>query len=304
VESKAELPDIVYTWVKGEDPDYRRLVEKYSGKPQHKNPERYRDQFDLLRYSLRSLEQNFPHYRNLYLVTMRPQVPDWLNTRNPRLRLVHHDEFFGDKAHLPTFNHNTIESYFHLLPGIGERFIYMNDDFFFGKDVKLADLFAEAGPVIYGSLLGETPRFRINDGAWLSLGFIEHCPVPVVLDEWMAMQAYAQDEILVTRQQKFREKHHIRMDRLYTWYMLKYRRSSCVLSPFWRTRKIARFLKVGNRLANELQNIKNLINRTPKFFCLNDDQGENASQKVIEAYQKYLATTYPIPSRYELYPSV
>jgi hypothetical protein len=293
------LPDIVYTWVKGEDPDYRRLVSEYSGKPQHANPERYRDQFDLLRYSLRSVEQNFPHYRNLYLVTMRPQLPEWLNTKHPRLKIVHHDEFFGEKNYLPTFNHNAIESYFHLLPGVADRFIYMNDDFFFGQRAQPEDLFVNGKPVIYGSLFGETPRFRITDGNWLSLGFIEHCPVPIVRDEWAAMQSSAQDEIRITREQKFREKHHIRMDRLYTWYMLRYRRSSCVLSPFWRTRNISSFVKVSNTLSRERKQIHALGKSNAGFFCLNDDQGDSANREVVDAYRKFLACAFPSASTFE-----
>lgn len=292
-------PDIVYTWVKGEDPEYRSMVADYSGKPQHLNPERYRDQFDLLRYSLRSVEKNFPSYRHLYLVTMRPQVPEWLNLKNPRLRVVHHDEFFAEKKYLPTFNHNTIESYFHLLPGIQEQFVYMNDDFFLGAPVSQEHFFQNGRPVIYGSLFGETPRFRIYDGTWLSLGFIEHCPVPVLRSAWAEMQSQAEREIRITREQKFREKHHVRMDRLYTYFMLKYRRQACALSPFYATMKKSKFIKIGNSPARELKNLRQLQKRLPLFFCLNDDQGDEPNAAVIGHYRNFLESLYPQASPYE-----
>jgi hypothetical protein len=291
--------DIVYTWVKGEDPDYRRMVAQYSGKPQHTNPERYRDQFDLLRYSLRSVEKNFPSYRLLYLVTMRPQLPDWLNQKNPRLRIVHHDELFPSAEFLPTFNHNTIESYLHLLPGIAYRFVYMNDDFLYGQKIEVDDLFPSGRPRIFGSLWGEKWKFRITDGSWLSLGFIEHCPVPILKSAWSEMQSIAPEEILATRRGKFRDKHHIRMDRLYTYYMLKYRLNDCTVSPFWKTRKNARFVKIGNDLESERRTIAKLIESPRKFVCLNDDQGDEPDPNIIRAYRNYLAATYPSRSSFE-----
>lgn len=295
-----EPVDIVYTWVKGEDPDYRRMVAQYSGKPQHTNPERYRDQFDLLRYSLRSVEKNFPAYRYLYLVTMRPQLPEWLNRENPRLRVVHHDEFFPSAEFLPTFNHNTIESFFHLLPGISERFVYMNDDFFLGQPISLNDLFPAGKPIIYGSLLGEKWKFRICDGTWLSLGFIEHCPVPVLRSEWRAMQDLVSAEILVTQKEKFREAYHIRMDRLYTYYMLKYRRAHCSVSHFYKTRQKSAFVKIGNDAKAEAKKIQKLLHEPKKYFCLNDDQGENADLVVINMYREFLGHMFSEKSGYEI----
>ncbi len=295
------LPDIVYTWVQGEDPDYRRLVSQFSGKPQHINPERYRDQFELLRYSLRSLERNFPHYRNLYLVTMRPQKPEWLNAEHPRIKLVHHDEFFASKEYLPTFNHNTIESYIHLLPGLADRFIYMNDDFLFGQSTGNDDLFPGGRPRIFGSLWGEKWKFRIFDGSWLSLGFIEHCPVPILKAAWSEMQTIVPDEILATRQGKFRDKHHIRMDRLYTHYMLKYRPEQCEVSPFYKTRQLSEFVKIGNHLKEEERKIRRLRGNLKKFICLNDDQGEEPNQAVIELYREFLAGAYPEKSTFEIW---
>ena len=64
--------------------------------------QRFQD-FDQLKYSLRSVAENAPWFRNIYIVT-NGQVPVWLNTSNPRVRIVTHDEIFEYKEHLPTFS--------------------------------------------------------------------------------------------------------------------------------------------------------------------------------------------------------
>ena len=79
------LKDAVYTWVDGSRAEYLQLLEKYSTVQRDLNPERYRDSFSLLKYSLRSLETYAPWIRNVYLFTCRPQVPDWLRLRPPQI---------------------------------------------------------------------------------------------------------------------------------------------------------------------------------------------------------------------------
>ena len=64
--------------------------------------QRFQD-FDQLKYSLRSVAENAPWFRNIYIVT-NGQVPVWLNTSNPRVRIVTHNEIFEYKEHLPTFS--------------------------------------------------------------------------------------------------------------------------------------------------------------------------------------------------------
>jgi hypothetical protein len=61
--------DIVYTWVNGEDLDYCELCREYADRPQDLNPERYRDVYSMLKYSLRSVDLFLPWIRNVYIVT-------------------------------------------------------------------------------------------------------------------------------------------------------------------------------------------------------------------------------------------
>ena len=59
------------------------------------NPNRYRDNLSILKYSLRSLERFAPWIRRVFLVTCRPQKPAWLDdravSRLELLGLVHSD---------------------------------------------------------------------------------------------------------------------------------------------------------------------------------------------------------------------
>ena len=49
--------DIVYTWVDDAWPGYQALLGRYASTRHDLNPNRYRDNLELLRYNLRSLEQ-------------------------------------------------------------------------------------------------------------------------------------------------------------------------------------------------------------------------------------------------------
>ncbi|MBW2698592.1 MAG: hypothetical protein JRE70_19065, partial [Deltaproteobacteria bacterium] len=48
----SEPVDVVYTWVDGTWPGYPELLNQYSDKQQDLNPNRYRDNLDILKYSI------------------------------------------------------------------------------------------------------------------------------------------------------------------------------------------------------------------------------------------------------------
>ena len=136
--------DVVYTWVDGEDPEWNAQRLAALGVPEEQrtaaatHAARFRSH-DELRYSLRSLEMFAPWVRRVHIVTAG-QVPEWLDVDHPRLRLVDHREMFSDPSALPVFNSHAIESQLHHIPGLAERYLYMNDDVFFGRPVA-PDLF-------------------------------------------------------------------------------------------------------------------------------------------------------------------
>ncbi|KJE88467.1 N-acetylglucosamine-1-phosphate transferase [Capsaspora owczarzaki ATCC 30864] len=102
-----------------------------------------------LRFSLRSLETHAPWVRNVYVVT-NGQIPNWLNLDHPRMHLITHEDIFVNKTHLPTFSSPAIESHIHRIPGLSDKFIYLNDDVMFGSDVWPDDFYTHAnGQKVY-----------------------------------------------------------------------------------------------------------------------------------------------------------
>lgn len=98
---------------------------------------------DELKYSLRSLERYAPWVRKVYIVT-NGQIPSWLNLDCPRVTIVTHEEIFPNKSHLPTYSSPAIETHLHRIQGLSQRFIYLNDDVFFGKEVWPEDFYTHA----------------------------------------------------------------------------------------------------------------------------------------------------------------
>ena len=96
-----------------------------------------------LKYSLRSIDAFAPWVRKIFIVT-NGQIPSWLNLDHPRIELVAHEEIFANKSHLPTFSSPAIESNIHRIPGLSKKFIYMNDDVFFGKEVWPDDFYTHS----------------------------------------------------------------------------------------------------------------------------------------------------------------
>ncbi|KAL6078212.1 N-acetylglucosamine-1-phosphate transferase subunits alpha and beta [Balamuthia mandrillaris] len=95
-----------------------------------------------LRYSLRSLEFNAPWVRNIYVVT-NGQIPYWLDLSHPRIRLITHDMIFLNKSHLPTFSSPAIEAHLHRIPGLSNKFLYLNDDTLFSSPIWPDDFYTQ-----------------------------------------------------------------------------------------------------------------------------------------------------------------
>uniref|UniRef100_A0A2C9K5A8 N-acetylglucosamine-1-phosphotransferase subunits alpha/beta n=1 Tax=Biomphalaria glabrata TaxID=6526 RepID=A0A2C9K5A8_BIOGL len=96
-----------------------------------------------LRYSLRSLEQFAPWVRHVYIVT-NGQIPYWLNLDCPRITVITHDEIFDNISYLPTFSSPAIEANIHKIPGLSDKFLYLNDDVMFGSPVWPDDFYTHS----------------------------------------------------------------------------------------------------------------------------------------------------------------
>lgn len=142
--------DLVYTWVDDSDPAWAAardaaLAELSPGEraPDADGPSRHQSH-DELRYSLRSVAECAGFVRHVFVVT-DGQVPPWLNTDHERLTVVDHRDIFPEDARLPTFNSHAIECRLHRIKGLAEHYLYLNDDFLFGRPVKPGKFFHANG---------------------------------------------------------------------------------------------------------------------------------------------------------------
>ncbi|MDE6651551.1 MAG: Stealth CR1 domain-containing protein [Paramuribaculum sp.] len=123
--------DFIITWVDMDDPKWRAEFEKYSNRQTNEkngvSEARFRD-YGFLKYCFRGVEKFAPWVRKIHFVTSG-QAPAWLDTSNPKLNMVSHKDFVPEDF-LPTFNSVVIERYMHRIPGLADRFVYFNDDFY------------------------------------------------------------------------------------------------------------------------------------------------------------------------------
>lgn len=88
--------------------------------------------------------------RYIWIVTdeQEPKFYKKLELRDKlKVRLIFHNEFFVNPSHLPVFNSHSIEANIHNIPGLCNRFIYMNDDFCFSNKVTPEHFFEDDCPV-------------------------------------------------------------------------------------------------------------------------------------------------------------
>lgn len=146
----SEKIDAVFLWCDGADPKFRRakdLMLKKMGLPfdeDNVGDVRFEDNEEL-RYALRSVSINAPWVNHIWVVT-NGQRPYWL-IENNRLTVVCHDEIIPAEL-LPTFNSVVIEMYVHRIPGLQEKYILFNDDFFIKNKVSPDFFFNGDLPVV------------------------------------------------------------------------------------------------------------------------------------------------------------
>lgn len=139
-----EKIDFVIIWVDGNDLNWQEERAKYNNDKGDNRNIRYRD-WDNLKYWFRGVEKYAPWVNKIHLVTWG-HLPSWLDTSNPKLRIVNHKDFIPEK-YLPTFSSHVIELNLHRINGLAEQFVYFNDDIFIFNDVKPTHFFKNSKPM-------------------------------------------------------------------------------------------------------------------------------------------------------------
>jgi hypothetical protein len=152
--------DIVIPWVDGADPEWQAAFNEAQarrsndtradndpvaavGADQNRSAIRYRD-WGTLPFFFRGVERFAPWVRRIHFVTCG-HLPSWLDTTNPRLDVVRHDDFIPAE-YLPTFASRPIELNVHRIEGLASRFILFNDDMFLTRPVPESRFFRRGLP--------------------------------------------------------------------------------------------------------------------------------------------------------------
>ena len=298
--------DVAYTWVDDRWPGYRETLRAHAASRHDLNPNRTRDNLDLMRYSLRSLAKYAPWVRNVHLFTCRPQVPAWLDTGHPRLRVTHHDEVM-DATLLPTFNSFAIVQHLHRLPGVSPRFVYFEDDMLLGGAVALEDFIA------YPRLHRTRGEARAGDSPWTaSLAnanrllderfgrgrrWIHHFPLLMDVELWREVLAQWPEPLARTRASRFRAHDNVAPEHLYFHYARA--RLPLARASVARSYRECFYFPLENRLAQMRMQRAAVKLLRPKFICMNDNFDERPDPRVEAYLRAMLERWLPEPSPFE-----
>lgn len=266
---------------------------------------------DELRYSLRSLEQNLPWLRQIFVFS-NCAPPGWLATDHPRLRWVRHEDIIPPEF-LPTFSSHVIESFLHRIPGLAERFIYLNDDFFVARGMSKMDFFTETGQSQallenYGMVSGEV---REGDPDYLNaarnsaalvretFGFAptqlhRHVPYALRRSVLEEIEDRFRARIDAFRVNRFRRPNDVNIPSfLYHHYAMGSGRAV--------TGSKESILVKSNDLKWRTR-LKDASNKKYHFICINEGGAEEAPSSWHASVQKFLKSRFPRAAAWEIPP--
>lgn len=306
--------DVVYTWVDDTFPGYAEQLRQYAGDGRDTNPNRTRDNLDLIKYSMRSLATNAPFVRNIYLVSCRPQVPAWLKPDHPKIRIVHHDQIF-EQRHVPTFSSFCIVSHLHLLPDLSRRFVYIEDDCLIWSPLRLHHFVAPDGrPHVFFNPRRTKRHEELDsarDSTWnLGLATAEdaldkrfgrrdrthviHGPMLIDRESFGAMLDEFSDEIAATRTARFRADGTVPPEYLYAQYLAATGKGIVTTDI-----PMEGYVSLENFLPWTWLQLKLQARRRPLAMTLNDGFGANPNPRVVRYLRAWLERHFPDPSPFE-----
>lgn len=104
-------------------------------------------EWDIFKYWFRGIEANCPWVNKVFVVVQNERhIPKWLNTDNPKLRVVFHEDYIPREM-LPNFNAMTISMYISNIKDLSENYIMCDDDYYFLNPVQESRFFKYGRPV-------------------------------------------------------------------------------------------------------------------------------------------------------------
>ncbi len=311
-----ETLDVVCTWVDDSFPGFNEERQRYARTKHDLNPNRTRDNLDLLKFVLRSLERHAPWRGTIYIVTCRPQVPRWMRLDHPGLKMVYLDEIMPPEI-LPSFNAFGIESYLHCIPGLSRRFLTFNDDMLLFGPTRASDFQAEDGRLkLYfeGQLPSANKRVSerispfnaslVNTARLLeeTLGprprphqahhprVVDQEDMREVIERWP--EAFAR-----TRASRFRGHDNVLPHILMAAYLIE--RGRAVAASPDETRRRMHYVGLENIAIWNWWQLRRVRGVRPSFLALNDNYGARPRAAAEAVARRFLEETYPDASSFE-----
>jgi hypothetical protein len=305
---------MVFSWVDGSDPEYRRVRASYMedavvGEGDD-HEARFR-QLDELKYALRSVHMFAPWVRRIWIAT-DSGAPAWL-AEHPRVRVVPSEEFFADTSVLPVYNSQAVEAQLHRIPELSEHFLYSNDDMFFGRPIGPALFFSPGGVTKF---VEATTRIGLGEGRPERSGFenaarvnrrllwerfgrvttrhLQHCAAPLRRGVVEELEREFPREFERTAASRFRAADNISVtNSLYHYYALLTGRAV--------TQEAARTEYVDSTTRAGLKQMDRLLSRRDRdMFCLNDGSfPEVPAAERAERMTAFLERYFPVKAPWE-----
>ncbi|MEX2320643.1 MAG: hypothetical protein WD668_04750, partial [Saccharospirillum sp.] len=136
-------------------------LESIGHRPKIASANRYRETGEFA-YCIASLLKFAPWLRRIHIIS-DDQAPAFMpqllqNGWAEKVSVVDHTELFkGYENNLPTFNIRSIKSLFWNIPGLAERFVFLNDDFMLVRPVEPSCFFRDGQAVLTGQWMPQRP---------------------------------------------------------------------------------------------------------------------------------------------------
>ena len=318
IELAAEPIDVVYTWVDDRQPGYREVLSRYAKTKPDDDPARTRDNLDILRYSMRSLHRHAPWVNRVFLLTCRPQVPTWLVASHPRLTVVHHDELMNSDL-LPTFNSFAIISHLHRIPGLSQRFIYLEDDMLFLAPTGIEDFVGADGLTWVFRDRHRAPRLDEianpeKESGWnLALAHsnslldqrygakprqqVNHVPLFIDKTRWEQTLNMFPEQLELTRRSRFRSAGNFAPEYLYPQCLLADGRGQ--LASDTQIRSTVGYVPLEDFWPVTFWHLWQVHRHRPKWVTLNDNFGARPSTITERLMRQRLQSWLPDPGPFE-----
>lgn len=305
--------DLVYLWCDGSDENWLKEKQYYQAQSGQLNINATDDsrfvQHDELKFSLRSVELYMPWINHIFIVT-NGQIPQWLDTNNPKISIVTHKEIMPADA-LPTFNSNAIEACIPNIPNLSEHFLYANDDVFISGSVEEDFFFASDGrPYVFlnpyniaeDSLYSRQIHYVQNlikekYGKYYPLAPHHNIDAYRLSDVKKCIETF-KDKFDKTAHQRFREQETMQRV-IWSYYALAHKCGILALNRVSRRRHPdGKKVNPKVRISQYFGRPSDVVDRLKsKLFCINDNEKLLADERMQIKW--VLASIFPFASSFE-----